>query len=396
MQGQSSRARKSPSCRSLPSHCLPSHSPKGRDKDIGYVTNSRVGKFGDLDTGLNEISMSVPSAEVDLGQDEDVIPWLDYTMDGTLQHEYGSDFLHELSGVTEHDLPASNNFTLLDKRSNGNQVFRDSHKNSAEQGNFWRGSSAGEAGTARPKACTGQLYPPSSHQSQTSFVSVRSRVSDITENDTGNAMQHAPITEIPSSSSDFSSLKLQKQDPVMPSNASTVMNFSHFARPAAVVRANLQNIGLKSGLSSARSESMGSMNKGTAAASSKPPESTLANSSGECPKDPTGHCEKVVEQSKDDLKPLEPKSHEQNAVASKQSDPACKEKAIKIDQTSNQIIGESVAKGQMAAEKGMEPAVASSSVGSGNCADRGSDEPNQNLKRKNRDSEDTECHSDVS
>ncbi|RYQ89709.1 hypothetical protein Ahy_B09g096214 isoform A [Arachis hypogaea] len=265
-QGQSSRAKKSPPRRSLPSHCLPSHSPKGRDRDAGYVNNSRVGKSGDLDTGLNEISMSVPSTEVDLGHDDDVIPWLDYTMDGSLQNEYGSNFLHELSGVTDQDLP-SNHFSLVDK-SSGNQVFRDSHKNSAEQSNFSSVSSTGV------------------------------------------------VTEIPSSSSDFSSLKMQKQDQVIPSNGSSVMNFSHFARPAAIVRANLQNIGLKS------------------------------------------------------------------------------EKAIKIDQTSNRALGETATNTQIAVERSTELVVASSSVGSGNCADRGSDDPIQNLKRKNRDTEDSEWHSD--
>ncbi|XP_061367235.1 transcription factor PIF3-like [Gastrolobium bilobum] len=397
-QGQSSRARKSPSCRSLPSYCLPSHTPKGRDKDVGYGTNTRLGKFGDLDSGLNEIPMSVPSREVDLSQDEDVIPWLDYTMDASLQHEYSSDFLHELSGVTENDLHVSNNFTLFDKRSNGNQVCRDSHKYSAEQGNVSKGSSAEQVETARPKASTSQLYPPSSHQCQTSLVSVRSRVSDITENNiTSNATQDVScgeITEIPSSSSDFSSLKVQKQDPIMPSNGSTMMNFSHFARPAAIVRANLQNISLKNGLASARSDSMGNKkNKGTAATSSNPPESTLVDSGGECPKEKTMHCQQVVEQSKADLT-LQPKSLEQNVVVSKQLESACKESAIKINQSSNQVLDESGAKGQTVTEKNMEPALASSSVCSGNDADRVSDNPNQNLKRKSRDTEDSECHSE--
>nr|KYP57587.1 Transcription factor PIF3 [Cajanus cajan] len=270
-QGQSSRVRRSPSCKSLPSHCLPSHSPKSRDRDVGYGANTRMGKFGDLDSGLDGIQMSVPSREVDFCQDEDVLPWLDYTtMDGSLQHEYGSDFL-----------PASNSFTQLDKKSNGNM-------------------------------------------GQTSFVPSRSRALDITENNNAsNANQDASygeITHILSSSSDFSSLKVQKQDPPMPSNgsSSTIMNFSHFARPAAIVRANLQNIGLKS------------------------------------------------------------------------------ESATKIDQTPNQVLGDSGAKGQTAAEKSMEPTVASSSVCSGNGADadRGSDEPNQNLKRKRKDTEDSECHSE--
>ncbi|CAK8572585.1 unnamed protein product [Lathyrus sativus] len=395
-QGQSSRGRKSsPSCRSLPSHCLPSHSPRGRDKDVGgggYGNNPKIGKFGDLESGLNEIPILVPSREVD-----EMMPWLDYSMDGSLQTEYGSDFLQELHS----DIPASNSFTLFDKRSNGSQIFRDSNKDSAEPMNVSKGSSAEQVETARNKASTNQLYPPSSNQCQTSFVTVRSKESDRTENDNpSNGNQDVPygeITRIPSSSGDFSSLKAQKQDPKMSGNGSNVMNFSHFARPAAIVRANLQHIGLKSGLvsASARSDSMGIKNRGEASTSSNPPESTLVNSSGECSKEPEIHCQKVAVQSKADLKPLQTKSLEMNAVASKQSEPVCKESGIKKDQPSNPVLGDGSAKVQTAAEKGIEAAaVASSSVCSGNGADRGSDDPNRDLKRKSRDTDDSECHSE--
>jgi phytochrome-interacting factor 3 len=340
--------------------------------------------------------MSVPSREVD-----EMMPWLDYSIDGSFQTEYGSDFLHELT--ENDDLPASNNFTLLEKRSNGgNQMFRDSHKNSAEPVNVSKDSSAEQVETAGHKGSTSQLYPPSSNQCQTSFVTVRSGESNITENNNpSNGNQGVPYSEIdriPSSSSDFSSLKVQKQDPILPGNVSNVMNFSHFARPAAIVRANLQNIGMKSSLisASARSNSMGIKNRGEASTSSNPTESTLVNSSGECSKEPVMHCQKVVEQSKANLKPLQPKSLEQNTLASKQSEPACKENGIKNDQRSNQVLGDGGTKGQTGAEKGMEAAVASSSICSGNGADRGSDDLNRDLKRKSRDTEDSECHSEVS
>ncbi|KAK7269487.1 hypothetical protein RIF29_22217 [Crotalaria pallida] len=398
------QSRRSPShSRSLPSHCLPSHSPKGRDKDVGgYAMNSKIGKFVDFDnSGLSEIPMSVPSHE--LNQDGDMMPWMDYSMGDSLQHDYDSDFLHELSGVTENDLHQSSNFAMVDRRSNGtNQVFRDSHRNSTsyvsglEQGNVSKGTLAGEVDTSRPKASINQLYPPSSsHQCQTPFESDRSKVSDMTENN--NAPEHAPrgeITQIPSSSSDFFSLKMQRQDPIMPSNGSTVMNFSHFARPAAIMRANLQNVGSKSDLSSGRIDSVGNKDKGVATTSSNPLELQRVDSSGDCSKEPTLHCQQVAEQPKADLKRLEPKSLKRNGVASKQLDPANKESAIKIDQISNKTLGESGSKEQTVVEKSMEPAVASSSLCSGNGADRGSDEPNQDLKRKSRDTEGSESHSE--
>ncbi|KAI4349856.1 hypothetical protein L6164_010403 [Bauhinia variegata] len=404
MQSNSSRARTSPISRSLSSHCLPSHSPKARDKDVGYGGNTRMGKFGDLYSGLNGIPMSVPSDEVDLSQEEDTIPWLNYSIDEPLQHDYSSDFLHELSGVTGNDLSASNNFPPMDKRTSFSQVLRGSQKNSvsvrdvsnSEQGNVSKGSSAGEVETTRQKASTSQLYTPLWQQCQTSFTSVRSRVSDVTENNTSNATLHTPcgeITQIPHSSSDFSGLKMPKQDSTTPSNSSTVMNFSYFARPAAIVRSNLQSIGLMPG-SSARSENMESKKKDTAATSSNPPESTLVDSRGECLKESTRQCQQVMEPSKADLKPLGPKTLEQNAAASKQSDPVCKEDVLKNDQTSNLVVAESSAKEQTAVEKNTEPVVTSSSICSGNGVDRDSDDGNQNLKRKSRDAEDSECHSE--
>ncbi|TKY61609.1 Transcription factor PIF3 [Spatholobus suberectus] len=342
VQGQSSRARKSPNCRSLPSH-----SPR---EELGYAnnnaTNTSMGKYGNL------------GAELDLSEEEEedmVMPWLNYGMDGPLQHGYGSDFFHELSGVTMNmnELSASNNFSLLDRRNNCNKVFRDTHKH-------------------------------------TSFASVRSKVADLAENNANSATQHETTQIPPSASSGFSSLKMERQGPVMSCNSSTMMNFSHFAKPAAIVKANLQNIGLTS-----RSGRVGIKKKGAAATVSNPVESRKVELSGECPKNSATQSHQVLEPSKVVWKPLEPKPLEQDGAASTKCDPSCKEDVSRIDQTSNQVVGEkSGNKGQEAVERSVEPAVVSSSVCSGNGAERGSDDPNQNLKRKSRDTEDFECQSE--
>lgn len=326
MQGQSSRARVSPNCKTLPSHCLPSHTP------IGYAnnaisTNTRMGKCGNLGAELNEIRRLVPSGEVDLSEEEEdmVMPWFNYGMEDSLQHGYSTDFFHEPSsyGVTMNELSASNNFSLLDRRNNCTKIFRDTHKHSP-------------------------------------FASVRSRVADIAENNANN---------VPSGSSGFSSLKMEKQGPVMCSNnSSTMMNFSHFAKPAAIVKANLENIGLAS-----RSGSVGIKIKSA-------DESTKVElSRGERPKKPAIH------------------NQDQDVTVSTKGDPSCND-VSKVDQnqTSNIVVGESGNKGHEAVEKGVEPAVVSSSVCSGNGAERGSEDPNQNLKRKSIDTEDSESQSEVS
>ncbi|KHN14203.1 Transcription factor PIF3 [Glycine soja] len=312
VQGQSSRARVSPNCKTLPSHT-----------PIGYAnnaitTNTRMGKCGNLGAELNEIRRLVPSGEVDLSEEEEdmVMPWFSYGRDDdSLQHGYSTDFFHEPSGVM-NELSASNNFSLLDRRNNCSKIFRDTHKHSP-------------------------------------FASVRSRVADIAENNANN---------VPSGSSCFSSLKMEKQGPVMCSNnSSTMMNFSHFAKPAAI-----ENIGLAS-----RSGSVGIKIKSA-------DESTKVElSRGERPKKPAIH------------------NQDQDVTVSTKGDPSCNE-VSKVDQnqTSNIVVGESGNKGHEAVEKGVEPAVVSSSVCSGNGAERGSEDPNQNLKRKSIDTEDSESQSE--
>ncbi|KAL3030219.1 hypothetical protein AAZX31_03G207800 [Glycine max] len=293
VQGQSSRARVSPNCKTLPSHT-----------PIGYAnnaitTNTRMGKCGNLGAELNEIRRLVPSGEVDLSEEEEdmVMPWFSYGRDDdSLQHGYSTDFFHEPSGVM-NELSASNNFSLLDRRNNCSKIFRDTHKHSP-------------------------------------FASVRSRVADIAENNANN---------VPPGSSGFSSLKMEKQGPVMCSNnSSTMMNFSHFAKPAAIVKANLENIGLAS-----RSGSVGIKIKSA-------DESTKVElSRGERPKKPAIH------------------NQDQDVTVSTKGDPSCND-VSKVDQnqTSNIVVGESGNKGHEAVEKGVEPAVVSSSVCSGNGAER--------------------------
>ena len=104
-------------------------------------------------------------------------------------------------------------------------------------------------------------------------------------------------------------------------------------------------------------------------------------------------CQQVVEQSKADVNTLQPKSVEQNVVPSKQSKPPGEESATKIDLFPNQVL--SGTKGQTTVEKSKQPIVASFSVCSGNGTNQGSEEPNQNLKRKRKDTDDSECHSEV-
>jgi phytochrome-interacting factor 3 len=398
-QGQSSRPRKSPTTNSLPSH-----TPKTRDKDIGNGTSSKMGKFGGMDSVLDEIPMSVPSGEMDLSQDDDMMPWLNYPIDESLQHEYCSEFLPELSGVTVNELSAQNNLASIDKSSSCNMVYRDCHTDfvndglSLRHGDVSKVSSVVGVEATRPRNSSFPLYPSSSQQCQTSLPSLRSRVSDVTGNNMSTVMHHAVCgdsTRVASAAGGFPSIKMQKKDPMPPSNNPNLMNFSHFSRPAALVKANLENIGLMatSGLSSM--ERMASKEKGSAASSENPPESTLINSSSGLRKESSSHCQPVAVPLKVDLKSLGEKPIEE-PIATEQSEAVCQGDASKNDKSFNQVRGESATKGLPDGEKPIEPVVASSSVCSGNSVERASDDPTHSLKRKCRDTEESECHSEVS
>ncbi|TXG48948.1 hypothetical protein EZV62_024823 [Acer yangbiense] len=396
MQGQSSRTRKTPTFNNFQSHCLPSHTAKTRDKYIGNGTNIKMGKFGTMDAMLNEIPMSVPSGGMGLNQDDDMVPWLNYPIDESLQSEYCSEFLPELPGVTANDLSSQNNFASFGKRSSGNQFnrgFNSVHNDhlSLEQGNGSKISSVGDGDAARHKS---SMYPSSLQDSQTSFPNHRSRISDINGNTMKNSTHHSVFGDsTPTSAGNFPGLKMQKQDPKMPSNNSGLMNFSHFSRPAALVKANLQSIGLMMpGTNFSRTEKMGTKDKGSVASNSNRVDSPLIDLSSGLRKETSSHCQPVVVPSKADVKPLESKPSEELS-ASKLPRDICDEEAFKNDKSANQIPDESTNKGMPDGEKTIEPVVASS-VCSGNSVERASDDPTHNLKRKHQDTEDSEYPSE--
>ncbi|XP_044500620.1 transcription factor PIF3-like isoform X2 [Mangifera indica] len=389
MQGQSSRNRKSPI-----SNSLPSHTAKTRDKDIGNGSNTKFEKFGTMDSVLNEIPMLVPSGEISLNQDDDMVPWLNYPIDESLQHEYCSDFLPELSGVTGNDLSAQNNFTSIDKKSSTTQFDRDFNTDSVhndaslEHGNVSKISSVGDGEATRPKTSTSQSYQSSSQQCQTSFPYPRSRVPD----NIGNSMNNSTHSSVfgdsaPSSAGSFPDIKMQRQDPRMPSNSTGLMNFSHFQRPSAFFKSNLQSIGLPHASGLSRIETMGSKDKAPAASGTI--ESTVNDLSSGLRKGASSICHPVVACPKTDVKPSEAKPPEEPVVA--ESCEVDQEEASKNDNNHNQVLAESATKGLLDSEKTTEPVVAAASLCSGSSVERASDDPTHNLKRKHCDTEDPEC-----
>ncbi|RQO98767.1 hypothetical protein POPTR_013G001300v4 [Populus trichocarpa] len=371
-QIQYSRARKIQTCNSLP--------PKIRDKDIGNGTNTKTGKFGTMESTLNEL-LAVPAVEVRANQDDDMVPWLNYPLDEPLQHDYCSDFLPELSGVTVNEHSSQSNFPSFDKRS-CNQSITDSHTVSVhnglnlEQGDVVMNSSAGDIDAKRPRTSASQLYPSSSEQCKTSFPFFRSRDSTKKDDSTSNAVHHviAPDSiRAPTSGGGFPSIKMQKQVPAPSPINSSLINFSHFARPAALVKANLQNVGMRASSGTSSMERMQNKDKGSIG----------------LPKETDSHCRPNMMSSKVEVKPTEVKPAE-GSVPAELPEEMSQEGDSKSDRNCHQNFGESAIKGLEDVEKTTEPLVASSSVGSGNSAERPSDDPTENLKRKHRDTEESE------
>ncbi|XWS58040.1 hypothetical protein CRYUN_Cryun08bG0001100 [Craigia yunnanensis] len=394
MQCQSSRARKIPACNSLPSHSLPSHTPKSRDKNTGNGgTNTKMGKFGAMDSVLSEIPMSVPSDEMSLNQDDEVMPWLNYPVDQSLQNEY-SGFLPDLSGVTANQTPTRSNFASFDRRS---QSIRDSSTVSLndgagfEQGNLSKIPRLAD-GEAGHRTSTSQLCMLPLQLCQTSPPYFRSRILENIGNSLGHTSTHHSICgdSMGDQTSDggLPGIKMQKQDPVPPCNNTVLMNFSHFSRPAALVKASLQDIGAMASI-----ERIGSKEKGSAASISNPADTMLIGSNIELQKEKFSHCQPTIVPMKTDIKESEAKSLDE-PVTAEPTDAICEENVLKNDQNHSQVIGESASKRLSDSDKAVEPVLAASSVCSGNSVERASDDPVHNLKRKNCDNAESECPSE--
>ncbi|XAR52766.1 hypothetical protein NMG60_11021018 [Bertholletia excelsa] len=337
-QGQQSRAR-----RSSTSINFQSQTPKLRDKDAGNGTNSKMGKLGTTDSIVNDSAAPVPSVEIGLEQEDDTVPWFENPF-GSLQQDYCSELLTELSGVTANDLSAQNSFAPIDRRNSYSQAIRGSPNVPVHNGSSLElfsapklsSSEAGESSRSK----SGQFYSWSCPERQS------------------NTKQAICMESI------------QKQGSGMKKTGSSIMNFSYFSRPAALVRTNLQNI-------STTKEGMGGKAKGIDPSANNMTKSTLIDLSSGVRKD-------VV-----DLKPVEAKPLESRAV--EKSEAGCQEDGVKEKLPNHDVIA---SKAVPDSKKNVEVMVASSSVCSRNGTERASNDPTHSLKRKFHETDESEGQSE--
>ncbi|XP_050380274.1 transcription factor PIF3-like isoform X2 [Argentina anserina] len=396
MQAQSNRARRSPTLNSLPSH-----TPKNRDRDLGNGSNGKVGKFGAVDSMMDEIPLSVPSVDMGLSDDDDMLPWLNYALDQPLHHEYSHDYMPEISGVTANEISTNGNLASIDKRSSSSHMYRESNTNSShggahlEQRNASKLSSISAAEVSRPRPGTTHVYQMSSQQPQASIPSRRSIGSDMVGGSTSSAAHPAVCKNSiqASSAGGFPGIPALNNPPTPSNNHPTIVNFSHFSRPATLAKPNIHTTGAMSSSSLARVEKNKNKEKISAATSSNPPESILIESSCGLMKESTSQCQDVMAPSSVAMKPTTSKPLEEPCNA-KQSEHAYQEGTSKIaDTNSNHVPCESAIRALPDVEKTTEPVV-DSSVCSGNSVERASDKPTRASKRKSRDTDDYECHSE--
>ncbi|KAI7745645.1 hypothetical protein M8C21_005122 [Ambrosia artemisiifolia] len=251
----------------------------------------KVGKDGLLDVAMPETGLS---------QDDDMMRWLNYPLD-----DYSCDLLPELSGVTVHEPVMHNSLNVTEKRGDNDL-----------------------------NAVTDVARSNMSKVSRLSDPTFRSGVLDITNSNcrtkARDASHRDPMGNIEK--------MVHRQDSVPPCSTSTVLNFSHFSRPAAMAmamaKASVQNHGPQKEIGQA------TLDSDKVCLSSLP------------------------------SKPLD--------------EPRC------VDKSSNDVNG---GKGGSETVKSNEPVGASSSVCSGNSTERASNDVTKNCKRKFRETEEFECQS---
>ncbi|KAL8257544.1 hypothetical protein R6Q59_029585 [Mikania micrantha] len=248
------------------------------------------------------LDVSVP--EMGLNQDDDMVPWLNYSLD-----EFSSDLLPELSSLTVHEPPVHSGLDVIEKidKKGPNSLVGLGQSNASK-------------------------VSSSSHLSSFVDPAVRSRASDIGNSNCGSKAHNVNHRDLVGNLENM----VQKQDSVLPCSTSSVLNFSHFSRPAVMAMATAKT--------------------------------TVQNHEPQT---------EIGQPGLDSVKKCI------NPLASKPLDePHC------VDKSSNDAHEDN---GGSEHVKSNEPVGGASSVCSGNIAERASNDVTKNCKRKFRDMKDFDC-----
>lgn len=310
---------------------------KGR-KSLPLNTNPLTPHSSRLDgednAGLSEFPASVPSGEVGMNQEDDLVPWLNYPIPGSLYSDYSSDFWSGLPSVAVKETSVWHGSGSAAKTGQG-QLDRDSLFNPLQNGNGLE-----------------EATETSSMQVFSSSLPLQPRISfDL-------------------------SLESQREECEPSNSTSGAMNFSDFARPAAVLRSNIESSSKMAAVLSDMDASVDTTNSGNS--------------------NPVPCLQTSVPQQTVGSNSAEGKSFMELVPAREREDVALTlEDALK---DSKQSRGSGRTKQGLAYggnRKTMDPVGGYSSVCSGNSTKRASDDQKNGPKRKSHETQESEGCSEV-
>ncbi|KAI3968646.1 hypothetical protein MKX01_028796 [Papaver californicum] len=368
----------------------------------GDVVNSKIGsKFGNMDAAAaNDFSSATggPSSIHHhiggLNQDDDTGPWLSYPLEDTIQHDYGSDFFSELTGVNLNSLSSSHHTHTAQSQNFGVVPFEIKNTNTSYS-QMIRDSNVttNTTTTIRPRSSSmNQL------ECQNSNPSPRPRVSGFSTGDVHQA-SYRNSKQTPEAAGNVLNPKMQKHDQVpITSTPLGLMNFSYFSRPAALVKANLQGISVapSAGLSSV--DRTGSKVK-MSGFNSNPVESSLIHLTTSSRgvggfQNPPVHIGSKVDIEPSTSNPAKELSPAEQSGAISREDASRKTELTDkiLCQTSSFVASTNAERPDT--DKSVEPPVASSSMCSGNSAGGTSNDYKHSSKRKSREVDESEYQSE--
>lgn len=386
MQCKSSRPRKS----SFPS----AFSQYGglQEKDSRGSASSKVAHFSEVDRAVDDFAPSGHSGvSARGGDDDDMVPWINYPIDEvlaseTLENDYCAEFMNEFTAFDLNPVSAHRNTVAasrcassgVDVRNSGN--VENQHASKAPVG-------CSESARTR----TGHLFQLP-QQCQSSVPNSKSTVVD-------NGASGSNVAQEEDRCGDMVDRRLQNQGVAsskqqQPNSTASLMNFSHFARPAALAKVSLQNVG---GLRS--TEKVNNVSRSNPITSAP-----IASTNGV--KDISRVSKlSALDSHKLDLGPVMKALREGGLVA--QPDAICLDIASKNNNKTDECtkLPDNVPSSSLAASmalcrndtrKDPDAVVASSSICSRNLTGAASNEPRHMEKRKEYEGDESDYHSDVS
>ncbi|RWV81967.1 hypothetical protein GW17_00056570 [Ensete ventricosum] len=219
-----------------------------QEKDSRGSASSKVAHFSEVDRAVDDFAPSRHSRvsardDEDDDDGDDMVPWINYPIDDvlaseTLENDYCAEFMNEFTAFDLNPLSAHRNTVAasrcassgLDVRNSGNVENRHASK--------------------APVGCSESARTRTSHlfhlpqQCQSSVPNSKSTVVDNGTNGSDVAQEQdrcGDIVDKRLQNQGIASSKQQQQR--QPNSTASLMNFSHFARPAALAKVSLQNVG---------------------------------------------------------------------------------------------------------------------------------------------------------